>query len=328
MAAKKNKSGQVKIDKDALIDIFTRMVRARKADETLMEVFTAGEVPGFLHVAIGQEATPAVVSHLLNDDDYIGSTHRGHGHVVAKGMDLKKFMAEIFGRKNGFCMGRSGSMHLADASLGILGANGIVGGGIPIATGAAFAAKYQKSGKVAVAYFGDGATSEGNFHECMNMAALWKLPIVFVCENNKWAEFTPQSAHMVEADIAPKADSYGMASDTTSNDVHDIYQAAKKAIDRARNGDGPTLLEVKCIRWYGHFVGDPQKYRGKEAVEEAMKDDCLARYEELLLDQKVLTRANVDKIKKQADDELAEAVDFARNSELPTVEELAEGLYV
>ena len=160
------------------------------------------------------------------------------------------------------------------------------------------------------------------------MAALWKLPIIFVCENNKWAEFTPQSAHMVNEDIAPKADSYGMASEQVPNDVHDIYAAAKRAVDRARKGEGPTLLEVKCIRWHGHFVGDPQKYRGKEAVAEAMKDDCLERYEKVLQDQKVLTKAQMDKIKKQADKELEEAVDFARNSEMPTVEELAEGLYV
>ena len=219
-------------------------------------------------------------------------------------------------------------MHLADASKGILGANGIVGGGIPIATGAAFAAKYKKTKQVAVAFFGDGATSEGNFHECMNMAALWKLPIIFMCENNKWAEFTPQEAHMVKEDIAPRADAYGMAWDIVPNDVHDIYGAAKAAVERARKGEGPTLIEVKCIRWYGHFVGDAQKYRGKEAVEEAMKDDCLDRYEKLLLDQKVLTKAKVDKIKKETDKALQEAVEFARNSELPTVEELAEGLYV
>ena len=186
MAAKKNKSGQVKIDKDALVDIYTRMVRARKADETLMEVFTAGEVPGFLHVAIGQEATPAVVCSLLNDDDYIGSTHRGHGHVVAKGIDLNKFMAEIFGRKDGLCGGKGGSMHIADLSKGMMGANGIVGAGAPIAVGAGFANKYRGDGNVAVAFFGDGSTNIGAFHESVNMAAVWDLPVVFVVENNEY----------------------------------------------------------------------------------------------------------------------------------------------
>ena len=320
-------SKKTKLDDKTLIDLYTRMVRIRRTEETLMEVFSAGEIPGFLHVAIGQEAAPAAVCSLLADEDYIGSTHRGHGHVVAKGIELKPFMAEIFGRKNGFCMGRSGSMHLADKRLGILGANGIVGGGIPIATGAAFAAKYQKSGRVAVAFFGDGATGEGNFHECLNMAALWKLPILFVCENNQWAEFTPQSVHMVKPDIAPRAESYGMAGEMVPNEVLDIYKAAEKAIKRARDGEGPTLLEIKCNRWYGHFVGDPQKYRGKEAVEEAMKDDTLARFEEHLLNEKVLSKDQIKKIEEEVSKALAEAVEYARSSELPTAEELAEGLY-
>ncbi len=321
-------SKKSKLDKPVLLDLYTRMVRVRKTEETLMEVFSAGDIPGFLHVCIGQEATPAAVCSVLNDDDYIGTTHRGHGHVVAKGTDLKKFMAEIFGKKDGFCMGRSGSMHLADKSLGILGANGIVGHGIPIATGAAFAAKYQKSGKVAIAFFGDGATGQGVFHECLNMAAIWKLPIVFVCENNQWAQFTSQNLYMVNTDIAPRGDVFGMSSVMVKNDVLEIRDAAEKAIKQAREGGGPTLLEVKCIRFHGHYVGDPQKYRGKEAVQEAMKEDNLKEFEKQLLDQKVLTKKEIEEINGATSKELAEAVEFARNSELPTAEELAEGLYV
>ncbi len=321
-------SKKSKLDKTILLDLYNRMVRVRKTEETLMEVFSGGEIPGFLHVCIGQEATPAAVCNLLNDDDYIGTTHRGHGHVVAKGTDLKKFMAEIFGKKDGFCMGRSGSMHLADKSLGILGANGIVGHGIPIATGAAFAAKYQKTGKVAIAFFGDGSTGQGVFHECLNMAAIWKLPIVFVCENNQWAQFTSQDLYMVNTDIAPRGDVFGMSSVIVNNDVLEIRNAAEKAIKQARDGGGPTLLEVKCIRFHGHYVGDPQKYRGKEAVSEAMKEDSLLEFEKQLLDQKVLTNDKIEEIKGAVSKELAEAVEFARNSELPTAEELAEGLYV
>ena len=314
--------------KKDLIDLYTHMVKVRHVEETLMEVFSGGEIPGFLHVCVGQEAAPAAVCSLLTTDDYIGSTHRSHGHAVAKGIDLKLFMAELLGKKNGFCMGRSGSMHIADKNLGILGANGIVGGGIPIATGAAFAAKRKYPGRVAVAFFGDGATSQGNFHECLNMAAVWKLPIIFVCENNGWAEFSPQDVHMTIKDIAKRAAGYDIPGVVVSNEVLEIQEAADKAIKLARKGGGPTFIEVKCNRWHGHFVGDPQKYRGKEAVSEAMKDDCLKRFEAELLKQKALDKETVAKIDEQIRKEVTEAVEFARNSSVPDPSELAQGLYV
>lgn len=221
-----------------------------------MDLFSQGVIPGFLHVCIGQEAAPVAVSSLLEDTDYIGSTHRGHGHVLAKGVDLKRFMAEIFGRKDGYCLGRSGSMHLADKDKGVLGANGIVGGGIPIAVGASLAAKYKYPGRVAVVYFGEGAADQGTFHECLNMASLWDLPIIFLCESNGWSQFTPKSLHMKNTSVADHAGSYGIAFETLSNDVLEIHHAAELAIKRARVGEGPTLLEIKCKRWFGHYVGD------------------------------------------------------------------------
>lgn len=317
-----------KLSKKKLIEFYTRMVTIRKTEERLMEVFSNGEILGFLHVSIGQEAAPVGICAHLNDQDYIATTHRGHGHAIAKGIDLKYAMAELFGKKEGFCMGRSGSMHLADQKLGILGANGIVGGGIPIATGAAFAAKYKKTNQVAVATFGEGATGEGAFHEALNFAAIKKLPIVYVCENNGWAEFSPQSIHMPIKDVTSRATAYDMHAVQVPNDVLEIYEAAGKAIERARKGEGPTLLEIKCDRWYGHYVGDAQKYRGKEAVEKAMKKDCLLNFEAALLTDKVLQKKDIEKIGAQVQAEIDEAVDFARECSFPDPSEMMDGLYI
>lgn len=327
MASKQESAPKSGLDAKTLIQLYTAMVQIRRVEEALMEIFSAAEIPGFLHVCIGQEAAAAAVCGQLEANDYIGTTHRGHGHALAKGIDLKLFMAELFGRKNGFCLGRSGSMHLADSSRGVLGANGIVGGGIPIATGAALAAQYMFPGRVAVSFFGEGATGEGSFHECLNMAALWKLPIIYVCENNGWAEFTPQHVHMTVKNVAERAASYGIPSAVVQNDVLEIYEAAGKAIQRARNGDGPSLLEVKCNRWYGHFVGDAQKYRGQAAVEEAMADDCLKRFEDHLLRTKQLDQDLAAKIDQTIRQEIAAATDFARNSQEPEVVDLLAGLY-
>ncbi|MGB6066176.1 MAG: thiamine pyrophosphate-dependent dehydrogenase E1 component subunit alpha [Desulfomonilaceae bacterium] len=327
MCSAQRTAHRAKLDRKTLIRLYTTMVRIRRVEESLMKVFSAGEIPGFLHVCIGQEAAPAAVCGQLEPDDYIGTTHRGHGHALAKGIDLKLFMAELFGRKTGFCLGRSGSMHLADSSLGILGANGIVGGGIPITTGAALAAQYKYPGRVAVCFFGDGATGEGTFHESLNVAALWKLPVVYVCENNGWAEFTPRHVHTTVNDVADSAAVHGIPAAVLPNEVIDIHEAAGKAIQRARNGDGPSLLEVKCNRWHGHFVGDAQKYRGQAAVEEAMADDCLQRFEDYLIRTKRLDKDQASEIDRTVREEIAEAVDFARNSPAPETARLMEGLY-
>ena len=328
MAVRKNVKRKAELSKKDLLGLYTSMLRIRKVEEALMEVFSAGEIPGFLHVCVGQEAAPAAVCGLLNPDDYIGTTHRGHGHVLAKGIDLKLFMAELFGKKNGFCLGRSGSMHLADKNLGILGANGIVGGGIPITTGAALAAQYKYPKRVSICFFGDGTTDQGTFYECLNMASLWKLPIVYVCENNGWAQFTPQKVHAANTDVTAKAACHDMPTVTVPNDVLKIHKAADAAIKRARKGGGPTLVEVKCNRWHGHYVGDAQKYREKKSMEQARKDDCLVKFENELVKRKLLTKTVKAGLDKQLSREIADSIDFARTSPLPDPSELKEGLYV
>jgi len=314
--------------KKKLVQLYERMVTIRQVEEKLMEVFANGEIPGFIHVCIGQEATPVAVCSHLQDSDYMSTTHRGHGHTLAKGIDLKLFMAELFGKKNGPCRGRSGSMHVADRNKGILGANGIVGGGIPIATGAAFAAQYKKTGEVTVCFFGEGATNEGTFHESLNIASLRTLPIVYVCENNGWAEFTPRETHMIIQDVAERSKSYGMPGITVPNEFLKIYQAAGEAIARARKGKGPTLLEVKGSRWYGHFVGDAQKYRPEREIKSARKKDCLADFEKMLVKDKVLGKGNVKKISETVGERIEEAVYFARESQFPDESELMDDLYV
>ena len=313
--------------KKRLIQLYERMVTIRKVEERLIEVFSKGEIPGFIHVCIGQEATPVAVCSWLKDSDYMANTHRGHGHALAKGIDLNIFMAELFGKKNGFCRGRSGSMHLADRNLGILGANGIVGGGIPIATGAAFAVSYKKTGQVTVCFFGEGATNEGTFHESLNIASLRKLPIVYVCENNGWAEFTPQAVHMPIRSVADRARAYNMTGTSVSNKVLDIYKAAGEAIGRARKGEGPTLLEVKSARWHGHFVGDAQKYRPEEDVKTARQEDCIADFEKRLVKEKVLCKTEVRKIGESVHKKIEAAVEFARESPFPDPSELMDDLY-
>jgi len=313
--------------KKKLIQLYERMMTIRKVEERLMEVFSKGEIPGFLHVCIGQEATPVAVCSWLKDSDYMANTHRGHGHALAKGIDLNLFMAELFGKKNGFCRGRSGSMHLADHNLGILGANGIVGGGIPIATGAAFAANYKKTGQVTVCFFGEGATNEGTFHESLNIASLRKLPIVYVCENNGWAEFTPQAVHMSIQNVADRAASYNMPGVTVPNDFMKIYEVAAEAVEKARKGKGPTLLEVKSARWHGHYVGDAQKYRGEKDVKKAKQADCIADFEKILAKDNVLSKATVKKVGESVQKRVEEAVAFARESSFPEPSELMDDLY-
>jgi len=311
-----------------IIDLYRTMLRIRRTEEKLMEVFSNGEIPGFLHVSIGQEAAPAAVCSNLRPTDYVSTTHRGHGYAIAKGINLKLAMAELFGKQQGNCMGRSGSMHLADEKNGIMGANGIVGGGIPIATGAAFAAKYMDLDRVAVATFGDGATNQGVFHESLNFASVQNLPVVYVCENNGWAEFSPARIHQNIENIADRAASYGMPGVIVTNNVLEILGASEKAVERARRGEGPTLIEVKCDRWYGHYVGDAQKYRGREKVEEAMAKDCIKDFEQYLLSEKILKKQEKKAIDMQIKTEIDDAVNFARQCPYPDPAEMMKGLYL
>jgi pyruvate dehydrogenase E1 component alpha subunit len=315
-------------DKQQLCELYAKMVRVRIVEQKLMDVFFNGEILGFIHVSIGQEAAPAGVCIHLKDTDYITTTHRGHGWAVAKGINLKRAMAELYGKKEGFCLGRAGSMHLADTAIGIMGSNGIVGGGIPIATGAAFAAHYSKTDQVAIATFGEGATSGGAFHESLNFAAIKKLPIVYVCENNSWAEFSPKSIHLPIESVISRARAYDIEAISVSNNVLEVFDAAGDAIKKARKGEGPTLLEVKSDRWYGHYVGDPQKYRSKDSVEEAMGKDCVLNYEQELIKNKILKKQDLENIKSQVYSEVEEAIAFARECSFPDKSEMFDGLYV
>lgn len=316
----------MRLKKNELIGLYAKMVKIRAVEERLLDMFSKGQIPGFLHVCIGQEAAPTAICSHLKKTDYLAITHRGHGHALAKGIDMKLFMAELLGKKNGVCRGRAGSLHLADHSSGILGANGIVGGGIPIATGAAFSAKYKKTGQVVVCVFGEGATGAGVFHESLNIASLWNLPIVYVCENNGWAELTPQAVHMPVEGVAARAAAYKMPGTAVPNELFAIFEEAGKAIDRARAGAGPSLLEVKSSRWHGHFAGDAQKYRPEEDIEKARKDDCILEFEKRLLKDGLLTGKEISKIRKDILGEIETAVNFARESPFPDESELMDAL--
>jgi len=264
----------------------------------------------------------------LEPSDSIFTTHRGHGHAIAKGIDLKRFMAEIYGRSDGFCKGKSGSMHIACKEMGIVGSNGIVGGGIPISLGTSFASIYKGEGKVTICFFGDGAVNEGTFHESLNLASLWNLPVVFCCENNGWAQFTPQEVYLKVKNISTRAEAYGMAGATVDgDDVLKVYEEAEKAIMRARDGQGPTLLECKTHRWFGHFAGDAQKYRPPKEIQEARGFDPIGKFQKFLLESKTITQGNIEAIEAKIKSEIEEAIAFAEKSPMAEMEELFNDVY-
>jgi pyruvate dehydrogenase E1 component alpha subunit len=316
------------IPRETLLLMVERMLKVRHFEDRVKDLFAAGEMPGFVHLYLGEEAVAVGACAALNDDDYITSTHRGHGHIIAKGGDVKRMMAELYGKATGYNKGKGGSMHIADPSLGILGANGIVGAGLPIATGAGLSAKLRKSGQVTVCFFGDGASNQGTFHEAINIAAAFDLPVVYVCENNLYAVGTRQSDVRKVEDIADRGVGYdipGLAID--GNDVVAVYEACKEAVDRARAGMGPTLIECKTYRWRTHFEGEPDTYRPPEEVEAWIKREPIAPYRRLLIDQGVLTEAEADEIEANVVKELDEAVEFARQSPLPEPETALQGLW-
>jgi TPP-dependent pyruvate/acetoin dehydrogenase alpha subunit len=316
------------LTKEALLKLHYLMVKVRRVEECLMDVFSQGKIPGFIHVGIGQEGVAAGVCSILREDDLIFTTHRGHGQALAKGIDLNRFMAEIYGRKDGFCKGKAGSMHIAARQVGVAGSNGIVGGGLPIAVGTAFAATYQEKDRVTVCFFGDGAANEGTFHESLNLAALWNLPIVFCCENNGWAQFTPQKVYMRLENISKRAESYGMVGVTVDgDDVVKVREEAEKAVVRARKGEGPTLLECKTHRWFGHYVGDPQKYRPPEEVDEAREFDPINKFEKFLLKAKHIDRDYLVTLEAKIKSEIEEAIAFAESSPVAGPDELFTDVY-
>lgn len=260
----------------SLLDLYRRMATIRRAEERLSQLFADGEVPGFLHLSIGQEAVPVGVCAALERGDTVASTHRGHGHALAKGMALEGFFAEIMGRASGVCTGRGGSIHVADMRIGMLGANGIVGGGLPLATGSALAHQVKGRPNVAVAFFGDGAMAEGAFHECLNLAKLWRLPLLFVCENNGWGEFSPLERQFA-AKLAALGAAFGVPhEEVDGTDVEAVAAAARRRVEPARRGEGPQILECCTVRWRGHYEGDPQKYRDALNLDAARGQDALA----------------------------------------------------
>ena len=309
--------------------IYRKMRMIRSFEEKLNELVTAGKLGGFLHLSVGQEAIAVGVCALLNDLDYVSTTHRGHGHCIAKGVGVKGMMAELFGRSSGLCKGKGGSMHIADMDAGMLGANGIVGAGIGLATGAALTCKLKNTGGVAVAFFGDGASNQGLFHEALNMASNWKLPAVYVVENNGWGEFTPTDFVVPVDNIAVRADSYAMRKDVADgNDFFDVYDKATSAIRAARAGEGPTLLECKTYRYYGHYVGDALAYRCQEEADAWREQrDTIERFSELVVSEGMVTAADLDRIDAEVARELEQAVADAESAPMPAVGALYEDVY-
>jgi len=294
------------------------MLRIRECESQLADAFSKNLFPGYIHSYLGQEACAVGVCEALRRDDWIVSTHRGRGHYLAKGMALAPMMAEMFGRATGICGGRGGEMHAADPEIGVLGGNGIVGGGIPHAVGAAYAAVLDGIDRVAVAFFGEGASNEGSFHEALNISAAWKLPALFVCENNLYAEMTPFANTVGETSVARRADGYGIAGcSVDGNDVEAVYQAATEAVARARRGEGPTLLELRTYRWDGHFQGDPRNYRTREEEADWKARDPVALFRERACATGSLDAAEVERLESEARDEVAAAIRFSIDSPLP-----------
>jgi pyruvate dehydrogenase E1 component alpha subunit len=311
------------------LELLERMMLIRRFEERAAQLRAEGLIPGFLHPYIGQEASAVGICDVLSPQDVLTSTHRGHGHMIGRGADPARMYAELFARVGGYNQGKGGSLHMIDTELGFLGANGIVGGGIPIAGGAALQFKRTGSDAVAVSFFGDGASNEGSFHETMNMAALWKLPILFVCENNLYGEFTRQSEHMVLKDVADRAPAYGMPGVVVDgNDVIAVREVTKVAVERARNGDGPTLIETKTYRHRGHFEGDMAKYRPKEEVEEWMKRDPLLTFSTWLSTERDASKADLADVRSRVDTRLEVAIAWAEEQAHPLAEDALNHVYV
>ena len=316
------------MDKELLAFLYRTMVKIRKFEEKAEELFLGGQLPGFIHLYIGEEAIATGICSALTREDLVTSTHRGHGHCIAKGADVKKMMAELFGKKTGYCKGKGGSMHIADFSLGMLGANGVVGGGFNLATGAALAAKLRKSGQVAVCFFGDGASNRGTFHEAVNMASAWKLPAIFVLEMNCYASTTPYRTTCGVENLAVRAQGYGIPGVMVDgNDVFAVRQAALEAVARARTGEGPTMIEARTYRIKGHFVGDPELYREKSEVN-AKKELCPIRFfRDKVKQEGWLSQAEMDLMETAVAEELAAALKFAEESPYPQPEDALKDLF-
>ena len=315
-------------DKELLLDIYDVMNQIRRFEDTAFKLFQENKLRGSVHLCTGQEAICSSVVALLENNDYITSTHRGHGHGIAKSRDLGRAFAELMGKETGFCRGRGGSMHICDLEKGNMGANAIVGGGLPIATGGALAQKMLGSKNVTVAFFGDGASNQGTFHESLNLASVWKLPIIFVCENNGFGISVPVRQSTSVRDIADRASGYAMPGCVVDgNDVIAMLDAFSECLERARNGEGPSLLEAKTYRWKGHWTGDPEVYRTREEVAEWMKKCPIKRFRNYLLDNKIADDSVLRDIEDKAAANVAEAVEFALNSPEPDPATVMDGVF-
>ena len=316
------------ISKEQMKDMYVKMRRIRDFESVAAKLFAEGKIPGFVHLYLGEEAIAPAVCECLTDKDFITSTHRGHGHIIAKGGDLNLMMAELFGRVTGYCKGKGGSMHIADRDKGILGANGIVGAGHCIACGAGLSAKIRGTDQVCVCFFGDGSTNQGTFHESLNMASIWKLPIIFVCENNHYGISMSQDRHQAIKDVADRGAAYNIPGiSVDGNDPMAVYEAAEEAVARARAGKGPTLLECKTYRQHGHFEGDPAIYKPKEEQAAWMEKDPMPRFAKFLVENGVMTQEEVDAVDKQVEKEIEDAIAFADAQPLPAVETAVVDVY-
>jgi len=309
--------------------MYERMMQIRTFEDAAGKNFADALVTGFVHLYAGEEAVAVGICAHLSDRDYITSTHRGHGHCIAKGVDIPGMVAELMGKSTGICKGKGGSMHIADVEKGMLGANGIVGGGLPLACGAALTAKTLGTGGVAVCFFGDGASNQGTFHEALNLAAIWKLPVVFVCENNGYAESTPVSYHCAASDIANRAGGYEMPGIVVDGlDLFAVYEAAGEAIARARRGEGPSLIEAKTYRYYGHFQGDTITYRTEDEVSRYRQRDAIQQVKSHALSRGLASEGEFAAIDERVQKDLDKAWEDAKAAPFPEPEDALQDVYV
>ncbi|SDJ18155.1 pyruvate dehydrogenase E1 component alpha subunit [Halanaerobium congolense] len=323
----------MKESNEELVGLLEKMLVIREFETTVQKHFAEGEIPGFVHLYLGEEAVGVGACSALKEEDYITSTHRGHGHLLARGGDIKKTMAEIFGKATGYNKGKGGSMHIADVSLGILGANGIVGAGLPIAAGSGISAQILGKESVTICFFGDGASNRGTFHEAINLASVWNLPVVFVCENNMYGISMPQyradgrKGQNIK-DVSDRAVAYGISGVTVDgNDVMAVREAVIEAVKKARANGGPSLVECKTYRWRGHFEGDPTVYRPDEELEQWKKKDPIDRFVKVLKDQEILDDEGYKELRDKVKGQIDEALQFVQDSPEPDVSEVTTDVY-
>ena len=320
----------VPLSRDELLRAYRMMKTIREFEERVHVEFATGDLPGFVHLYAGEEASGAGIMMNLRKDDNISSTHRGHGHCIAKGVEVKGMVAELYGRSNGTCHGKGGSMHIADLDMGMMGANGILGAGAPLACGAALASKYKNDGTVGISFLGDGASNAGNFLESLNLAAVWDLPAIFVVENNGYAQSTSRDYAVAVDSYVDRAVGFGMPGVTVDGtDFFAVHEAAGEMISRAREGGGPSLLECNMIRFYGHFEGDAQTYRGQGEVDEIRENrDCLKKFIQQVTHAEALTHSDLDGIDQEISVLINEAFDEAQNAPRPTEADLLTDVYI